>query len=152
MRKISAKRQAMLDAQGVQLHGSTFQRKHQPAKSGRQREAREKARKGPRYRDVDLAVATLDQRDRDALKVKTPFCEVCGLPATELHHVRGKNAHPEYRHDPRNHCALCAFCHVPLAHSKHRRRFDKWFIGHRPKDSEAIGHAAYIAMREGVSL
>jgi hypothetical protein len=60
----------------------------------------------------------------------------CSRQATDPHHVRGKKAHPELRHDPANGIALCR-PHHEKAHA-HPAAFKAWFARYRPEDWQAI--------------
>ena len=49
---------------------------------------------------------------RDATLRSEPYCQFCGAPATEVHHVRPHNGDPELFYDADNLMSICHSCHV----------------------------------------
>ncbi len=40
-----------------------------------------------------------------------PFCEMCGVVATEIHHKKDRQSSPEFEYDINNLQSLCKSCH-----------------------------------------
>ena len=77
-----------------------------------------------------------------ALKVRQTnngFCEMCGQPAQNSHHVISRNNHT-LRYDIRNGANLCISCHMFSRNSAHQNSllFLEWFKSSRPEDYEYI--------------
>ena len=64
------------------------------------------------------------RRFRAWLLKQRPVCEAegCNRPATELHHVKPRDTHPELRLDPENIQALCKSHHSSLTMTDTRRK------------------------------
>jgi 5-methylcytosine-specific restriction endonuclease McrA len=64
------------------------------------------------------------------------FCEVCGKPASQLHHFFPKGLYPSLRYHPENGISLCVGCHFshhmkgdPLIHQRIiETRGDGWYL------------------------
>jgi len=67
------------------------------------------------------------------------FCERCGKPANNPHHIIGR-ANYNLRWNIRNGCLLCAYCHVFGSHSAHNDPlgFMEWLKSNRPDDYEYL--------------
>lgn len=53
-------------------------------------------------------------KTRAAFLRKHPYCEVCGIPATDVHHIDGKGPKGKRGHDHRNLQALCHSHHSQI--------------------------------------
>lgn len=51
------------------------------------------------------------RKTRKAYLTAHPYCETCGEPATDVHHLDGCGPLGPFGHDHRNLQALCHFCH-----------------------------------------
>ena len=49
---------------------------------------------------------------RDAKLREEPYCQICGAPATEVHHIQPHNGDPELFYDSGNLMSICHSCHV----------------------------------------
>lgn len=63
-----------------------------------------------------------------------PTCEVCGEPASQLHHNFPKSLYGHLRYDKDNGISLCRKCHFQLHNSDptiqmiiHKNRGEKWY-------------------------
>ena len=67
------------------------------------------------------------------------FCEMCGRPANNPHHVVGRRI-LSIRWDLRNGCLLCTYCHLFSKFSAHQDPlgFMEWFKRKRPYDYEYL--------------
>ncbi|RYD67233.1 MAG: hypothetical protein EOP84_30665 [Verrucomicrobiaceae bacterium] len=87
------------------------------------------------------ANACPDDQFRKEVKARAAGrCEVCSGPGDHAHHIRTKQAWPQYRHDPRNGAYLCFRDHLE-AHGD-MKAFQAWAEANLPHYAELCAEVA----------